>query len=366
MTPRLSIEPIGMMERPMIIAGPCSAESEPQVVETARRLAATGRVSALRAGVWKPRTRPGQFEGAGVDGLRWLTRARQETGLPVATEVGNASHVEACLAHGIDVLWVGARTTVSPFAVQEIADALQGVDVPVLVKNPVSPDIGLWVGALERLNRAGVKRLGAVFRGFTSVDSGPFHNVPLWDLAIELKTHVPGMPVLCDPSHICGSRDLIPLVAQKAFDLDLDGLMIESHIDPDAALSDAKQQLSPSAVLDLLAGIVVRMPSSSDAAFTDALRHLRDEIDRLDDEIMRAMAARMRVSERIGRYKLENNVTILQVNRWDAILRTRSALGVAMGLDEGFTRDLLRLVHHESIQVQARVMNGKEIGVGQA
>jgi chorismate mutase len=345
------------MERPMIIAGPCSAESEPQVVETARRLAATGRVDVLRAGVWKPRTRPGQFEGAGTDGLRWLTHAREETGLAVATEVGNASHVEACLTHGVDVLWIGARTTVSPFAVQEIADALQGVDVPVLVKNPVSPDVGLWVGALERLNRAGVKRLGAVFRGFTSVDAGPFHNVPLWDLAIEMKTRVPGLPVLCDPSHICGSRELIPLVSQKALDLDLDGLMIESHINPDAALSDAKQQLSPSAVRDLLEGLVVRMPSSSDSAFKDALRHLRDEIDRIDDGIMQAMAARMRISEQIGRYKRDNNVTILQVNRWDTILRTRSALGVAMGLDEGFSRDLLRLVHHESIQVQARVMS---------
>jgi len=357
MTPTLHLEPVRVMERPMIIAGPCSAESEAQVVETARQLAAGGQVDVLRAGIWKPRTRPGQYEGAGPDGLKWLIRAKEETGLPVTTEVANARHVEACLTAGVDVLWIGARTTVNPFSVQEIADALRGVDVPVLVKNPVNPDVDLWIGALERLNRVGVRRLGAVLRGFSAFDKGPFRNVPMWDLAIELKTRVPGLPILCDPSHICGNRDLIPLVSQKAYDLDLDGLMIESHINPDAALSDAKQQLTPSAVRQLLSSLVVRTATSSDLAFKDTLLHLRDQIDKLDDEIMQKMSERMRISEKIGQYKRDNNVTILQVNRWEEIIRTRSALGVAMGLDEGFTRDLLRLIHHESIQVQERVMN---------
>ncbi len=357
MNANLDLAPIRVMERPMIIAGPCSAENEAQVVETARQLAAAGSVDMLRAGIWKPRTRPGQYEGAGVDGLAWLIEAKKETGLPVTTEVANASHVEACLRHGVDVLWVGARTTVNPFSVQEIADALRGVDIPVFVKNPVNPDVDLWIGALERLNGVGIKRLGAILRGFSSFDKGPFRNAPMWDLAIELKTRVPGLPILCDPSHICGNRELIPLVAQKALDLDLDGLMIESHINPDAALSDAKQQLTPAAVKDLLAALVVRTPTSGDPVFKDTLLHLRDEIDKLDQDIMQKMAARMRISERIGAYKRDNNVTILQVTRWEEIIRTRSALGVAMGLDEGFTRDLLRLIHHESIQVQARVMN---------
>jgi chorismate mutase len=353
----LQLEPVRVVERPMIIAGPCSAESELQVVETARQLAATGRVDLLRAGIWKPRTRPGQYEGAGADGLTWLMRAREETGLPVTTEVANAAHVEACLAAGVDVLWVGARTTVNPFSVQDIADALQGVDIPVFVKNPVNPDVDLWIGALERLNHAGIRRLGAILRGFSSHDKGAFRNVPMWDLAIELKTRAPGLPILCDPSHICGNRELIPLVAQKAYDLDLDGLMVESHINPDAALSDAKQQLTPAAVRHLLETLVVRAATSTDLAFQDRLHQLREQIDRLDDEIMQKMAARMHVSEKIGEFKRDCNVTILQVNRWEEIIRTRTAHGVAMGLDEGFTRDLLRLIHHESIQVQERVMN---------
>jgi chorismate mutase len=353
----LRLEPVRVMERPMIIAGPCSAESETQVVETARQLAATGRVDVIRAGIWKPRTRPGQYEGAGPDGLAWLMRAKEETGLPVTTEVANASHVEACLTAGVDVLWVGARTTVNPFSVQEIADALRGVDVPVFVKNPVNPDVDLWVGALERLNHAGITRLGAILRGFSSHDKGAFRNVPMWDLAIELKTRAPGLPLLCDPSHICGNRELIPLVAQKAYDLDLDGLMVESHIDPDSALSDPKQQLTPTAVRQLLETLIVRTSTSDDRGFQDTLHQLREQIDRLDDEIMQKMAARMRVSAKIGEFKHDRNVTILQVNRWEEIIRTRTALGVAMGLDEGFTRDLLRLIHHESIQVQERVMN---------
>ena len=359
MTPSLLLETIGRAGRPIIIAGPCSAESEPQVVETAKQLAADGRVDLLRAGIWKPRTRPGRFEGAGAPGLRWLLRAKQETGLAVATEVAHPSHVEACLAHGVDALWIGARTTVNPFSMQELAEALRGSSVPVFVKNPVSPDVDLWLGALERLDEAGVTRLGAIFRGFKSVDAGPYHNAPMWDLAVELKTRVPGLPVLCDPSHICGSSALIPLVAQKACDLGFDGLMIESHIDPGAALSDAKQQLTPAEVRRLLDALIHRTPEGRAAASSGTLARLREDIDRLDDEIMRSIAARMRVSERIGEYKRDNDVTILQVARWGEIVRSRSVLGVAMGLDETFTRALLRLLHRGSIQVQERIMNGQ-------
>jgi chorismate mutase len=343
--------------KPFVIGGPCSAETEAQTVETAKQLHATGKIHALRAGIWKPRTRPGQYEGAGEPGLAWLRKAKEETGLPITTEVANAAHVEACLDAGVDFLWIGARTTVNPFSVQEIADALQGVDVPVFVKNPVSPDLELWIGALERLDRAGIRKLGAIHRGFSSFDKGPFRNAPLWDLAIELRTRVPDLPLLCDPSHICGNRELIPLVAQKALDLDMDGLMIESHLSPDDAWSDAKQQLTPAALRQLLAGLVVRERSSENEEFTDVLSKLREQIDGLDQDIMQRLAARMKIAGKIGAYKRDNNVTILQVSRWEEIIRTRSAIGTAMGLDEGFVRDLLRLVHHESIRIQAQIMN---------
>ena len=346
--------------KPFVIGGPCSAETETQTVETARQLQATGKIHALRAGIWKPRTRPGQYEGAGEPGLAWLRKAREETGLPVTTEVANAAHVEACLEAGVDFLWIGARTTVNPFSVQEIADALRGVDVPVFVKNPVSPDLELWIGALERLERVGVTKLGAIHRGFPSYDKGPFRNAPLWDIPIELKTRVPSLPILCDPSHICGNRELIPLVAQKALDLDMDGLMIESHLNPDDAWSDAKQQLTPSSLRQLLAGLVVRERSSANEEFADTLGRLREQIDGLDQDILQRLATRMKIAEKIGHYKRNNNVTILQVSRWEEIIRTRSSIGCAMGLDEGFVRDMLRLVHHESIRLQAQIMNAAD------
>lgn len=346
--------------KPFIISGPCSAETESQMITTAKQLAATKKVHALRAGIWKPRTRPGQFEGAGAEGLKWLVMAKQETGLPITTEVATAAHVEACLKAGVDILWVGARTTVNPFSVQEIADALQGVDIPVMVKNPVNPDIELWIGAIERLNRAGIRRMAAIHRGFSSFEKGPFRNAPMWDLAIELRTRVPDLEMFCDPSHISGNRELIAMVAQKALDLDMAGLMIESHLNPDAAWSDAKQQVTPAALVKIIEGLVVRSVTSDNKSFKDTLVVLREQIDHIDDEIMQKMANRMKISEKIGQYKKDNNVTILQVNRWEEIIHTRVALGKAMGLDEGFTRDLLRLVHHESIQVQTKVMNKVE------
>lgn len=286
-----------------------------------------------------------------------MVQAGKETGLPVTTEVANASHVDLCLKSGVDVLWIGARTTVNPFSVQEIADALRGVNIPVMVKNPVNPDLELWIGALERLNKAGITRLAAIHRGFSSFDKGPFRNAPMWDLAIELKTRVPELDIVCDPSHICGTRDLIPFVAQKALDLDMAGLMIESHITPDAAWSDARQQVTPAALAKMMESLIVRQASVDNTAFTDTLTRLREQIDQLDDEIMQKLAARMKISQKIGEYKKENAVTILQVNRWEEIIHTRVALGLAMGLGEEFTREMLKLVHHESIQVQEKVMN---------
>lgn len=349
--------------KPVIISGPCSAETEEQMLATARQVAATGKVHALRAGIWKPRTRPGQYEGAGEVGLEWLMKAKKETGLPVTTEVANAAHVEACLKAGVDILWIGARTTVNPFSVQEIADVLKGVDIPVMVKNPVNPDLELWIGALERLNKSGITKMAAIHRGFSSFEKGPFRNAPMWDLAIELKTRIPDLDIICDPSHITGTRDLISLISQKALDLDMAGLMIESHINPDAAWSDAKQQVTPAALSKIIDGLVVRAVSSDNKSFKDTLSILREQIDQLDDEIMQKMSARMKISEKIGQYKKENNVTILQVSRWEEIIQTRVSLGKAMGLDEQFMSDLLKLIHHESIQVQTRVMNKVEARV---
>ncbi|HCW06550.1 MAG TPA: 3-deoxy-7-phosphoheptulonate synthase [Cytophagales bacterium] len=351
------------VDKPIIISGPCSAETEEQTIATAKQIAATGKVHALRAGIWKPRTRPGQYEGAGDVGLQWLMAAKKETGLPVTTEVANAAHVEASLKAGVDILWVGARTTVNPFSVQEIADSLKGVDIPVMVKNPVNPDLELWIGAMERLHKAGIKTMAAIHRGFSSSEKGPFRNLPMWDIAIELKTRFPELEIICDPSHIGGNRELISFISQKALDLDMSGLMIESHINPDAAWSDAKQQITPAVLGKIVSELVVRKADSENKMFKDTLSVLRDQIDHLDDEIMQKIASRMKISEKIGQYKRENNVTILQVGRWDEIIKTRVTLGKAMGLDEGFTRDLLRLVHHESIQIQEKVMNKTEVKV---
>jgi len=349
--------------KPVIISGPCSAETEEQTIATAKQLAATGKVHALRAGIWKPRTRPGQYEGAGEEGLKWLVQAKKETGLPVTTEVANAAHVEAALKAGVDILWVGARTTVNPFSVQEVADALKGVDIPVMIKNPINPDIELWLGAFERLYKAGITKMAAIHRGFSSFEKGPFRNAPMWDLAIELKTRIPEIDMICDPSHIAGSRELISFVSQKALDLDMVGLMIESHINPDAAWSDAKQQVTPGVLSKIIDALIVRTVSSDNKSFKDTLGVLRDQIDQIDDEIMSKLSARMKISEKIGQYKKDNNVTILQVNRWEEIIQTRITLGKAMGLNETFTQDLLKLIHNESIQIQTKVMNKTEVKV---
>lgn len=347
--------------KPLIIAGPCSAETEDQLVSTAHLLANTGKVNVLRAGIWKPRTRPGEFEGIGSIGLEWLKRAKEETGLLTATEVATAKHVEEALAAGVDVLWVGARSTANPFTVQEIADALEaaGADIPVLVKNPVNPDLSLWIGALERINRAGIKKIAAIHRGFSSFEKTAFRNEPMWDLAIQLKTIAPELPIINDPSHICGNRELIPYVTQKAMDMDMQGLIIESHIDPSVAWTDAKQQVTPAALADLLDGLNVRKPESNNPAFEDKLAELRQQIDKLDDQILKTIGDRMKIAEKIGEYKRDNNVTILQVSRWDEIVQKRVQLAKALNLGEDFTVKYLELLHNESIRKQNEVMNVK-------
>jgi len=344
-------------EEPLIISGPCSVETEEQLLSTAHLLAATGKVSVLRAGIWKPRTRPGEFEGIGSIGLEWLKRAKAETGLLTAVEVATAKHVEEALAAGVDILWIGARSTANPFTVQEIADALKGIDIPVLVKNPVNPDISLWIGALERINNAGITKLGAIHRGFSSYEKSSFRNEPMWELAIQLKTLCPELPIINDPSHICGNRELIPYIAQKALDMDMQGLMIESHIDPSVAWTDAKQQITPAALEELVSRLSIREPESSNEAFADKLAELRKQIDKIDDIVIQKLGERMAIVEKIGKYKRDNNVTILQVNRWDEILKKGSAFARALKLDLSFTEKFLELVHGESIRKQTEIMN---------
>lgn len=347
--------------QPLLISGPCSAETEDQLIATAHLLAKTGKVSVLRAGIWKPRTRPGEFEGIGSIGLTWLKRAKEETGLPIAVEVANAKHVEEALAAGVDILWVGARSTVNPFTVQEIADALKGVDIPVMVKNPINPDLQLWIGALERINNAGITKLAAIHRGFSSYEKTAFRNEPMWELAIQLKTLVPDLPIINDPSHICGNRELIQYVAQKALDLDMQGLMIESHLDPSVAWTDAKQQLTPAALSELMDLLTLRKPEIKDKAFTDKLADLRTNIDKIDDQIIQKIAERMQIVQKIGEFKRDNGVTILQVNRWDQIMNKRSAFAKALKLDLNFTGKLLELIHSESIRKQTEIMNDKPV-----
>ncbi len=325
----LNIEPLENWltanNQPLLISGPCSAETEDQLLTTAHLLAATGKVSVLRAGIWKPRTRPGEFEGIGSIGLEWLKRAKAETGLPTAVEVANAKHVEEALAAGVDILWIGARSTVNPFTVQEIADALQGHDIPVLIKNPVNPDLQLWIGAIERINKAGITKIGAIHRGFSSFEKSSFRNEPMWEMAIQLKTLCPELPIINDPSHICGNRELIPYISQKALDLDMQGLMIESHLDPSVAWTDAKQQLTPAAVSELMDRLTVREPESKNEAFVDKLAELRKQIDKIDDLLLQKLGERMSIVEKIGEYKRDNQVTVLQVNRWDEILKKGTA-----------------------------------------
>jgi chorismate mutase len=339
-------------ERPLVIAGPCSAESREQLLDTARQLAKDGRVNAIRAGVWKPRTRPGSFEGIGTPALQWLIEAREETGLPVATEVANRHHVEAALKAGVDILWIGARTTVNPFYVQEIADALRGTDIPVLVKNPIHPDIGLWVGALERLQEAGIRQLAAVLRGFFAYDSGPFRNEPRWEMTFELRGLAPDLPILCDPSHIAGRRDLIATVAQTAMDIQLEGLMIETHCRPEEALSDAKQQITPVALSQILDQLVLRKQDAEGLITFQKLEGLRAEIDQIDVRLIQILTERFKVVEAIGLLKNQEQISIFQLERFFQLLDDRRMRGIIAGLDPDLLRELFQVIHKFSVQQQ--------------
>ena len=346
-----------LQKRPLIISGPCSAETEEQVVQTATKLAATGKVDILRAGIWKPRTRPGSFEGIGTKGLPWLQQAKKESGLPVAVEVATAKQVEDALHFGVDVLWIGARTTVNPFSVQDVADALKGADVPVLIKNPINPDLELWIGAVERVANAGIKNIGLIHRGFSSYGNTEYRNAPMWHLAIEMKRRNPGMLLINDPSHICGRRDILMDVAQKAIDLDFDGLIIESHIDPDNAWSDAKQQVTPERLGEMISSIVWRTEEIDSEELHAVMEKMRQQINQLDDELLQLIGQRMKVADKIGQYKKDNNITILQTNRWNAILERAYERGDKLGLSQEFITKYFDAVHMESINHQNKIMN---------
>jgi chorismate mutase len=344
-------------KRPLIISGPCSAETEEQVIETATRLAKTGKVDMLRAGIWKPRTRPGSFEGIGTKGLPWLQQAKKLSGLPTAVEVATGKQVEDALHFDVDVLWIGARTTVNPFSVQEVADALRGVDIPVLVKNPINPDLELWTGAVERVAKAGIKQVGLIHRGFSSYGNTEYRNAPMWHLAIEMHRRNPDMLLINDPSHICGRRDILLEIAQEAINLDYDGLMIESHIDPDNAWSDASQQITPEQLSALLDEIIWRKEEIASPEAHAVLEKMRQQINQLDDELMQLLGQRMKIADRIGTYKKENNITILQTRRWNEILERASKKAEKHGLSKEFIIKYLDAVHMESINHQNKVFN---------
>lgn len=339
-------------ERPFVIAGPCSAETEEQVMSTARELARKG-CHNFRAGVWKPRTKPGGFEGKGEEALGWMKQVKEETGMRITTEVAKPEHVELCLKYGIDILWIGARTSANPFAMQDLADSLRGVDIPVFVKNPVNPDLELWIGAMERINQAGIKRIAAIHRGFSSYDQKIYRNLPMWQIPMELHRRIPGLPLICDPSHIGGRRDLIAPLCQQAMDLGFDGLIIESHCNPDAAWSDAKQQVAPDVLDYILSLLVVRDEHST----TEGITLLRKQIDELDNDLMELLAKRMRVCREIGQYKKEHNMTVFQANRYNEILEKRGAQGSLMGMDAEFIAKVFESVHEESVRQQMEIIN---------
>ena len=351
----LELEPLKLPsdnERPFVIAGPCSAETEEQVMTTARQLAMKG-CHNFRAGVWKPRTKPGGFEGHGEIALPWMKQVKEETGMLVSTEVATPEHVELCLKYGIDILWIGARTSANPFAMQAIADALQGVDIPVFVKNPINPDLELWIGALERINQAGIKRLGAIHRGFSSYDKKIYRNMPMWQIPIELRRRIPELPIICDPSHIGGRRELIAPLCQQAMDLGFDGLIVESHCEPDKAWSDAKQQVTPDVLDFILSLLIIRDEKTT----TEGISQLRKQIDELDNDLMELLSKRMRVCREIGHYKKEHNMTVLQPTRYNEILNKRGAQGTLCGMDSDFVKVVFEAVHQESVRQQMEIIN---------
>ena len=357
MASRLELVPLNdwgffhLPPRPCVIAGPCSAESEEQVMQTATGLRQIG-INVFRAGIWKPRTHPGCFEGVGVPGLKWMQRVRRETGMRICTEVANEKHVFECLKHGVDMVWLGARTTANPFLVQEIAEALRDTDIPVLVKNPVNPDLDLWIGAFERLNAQGVRKLGAIHRGVSTAAKIKYRNAPQWEMAVELRARYPELPMFADPSHMGGRREYLQELSQRAMDLGLDGLMIESHCDPSCALSDAAQQLTPSDLIKLLENLVVRDAVTSDEEFNENLSRLRAQIDVLDENLIFTLASRMRVSRSIGDLKKENSVAIVQPTRWDEVLEKAASSAVTYGVDPDFIKRIFNAIHEASVAEQ--------------
>lgn len=340
------------VKRPLVIAGPCSAETEEQVMQTAKELAAKD-IKIFRAGIWKPRTKPGGFEGVGSVGLPWLQQVKKETGMYVATEIATPKHVLEALKYGVDMLWIGARTSANPFAMQEIADALQGVNIPILIKNPVNPDLELWIGAVERIYNAGVKKIGVIHRGFSSYDKKIYRNLPQWHIPIELKRRIPELPIICDPSHIGGKRELIAPLCQQAMDLNYDGLIIESHCNPDAAWSDKEQQVTPDILAYVLNLLVIRETIQT----TENLTELRHQIDEIDNQLLEILAKRMRISREIGQYKKEHNMPVLQTRRYDEILMKRISMAQSMGMDAEFMKTVLEAIHEESVRQQVEVLN---------
>jgi chorismate mutase len=360
MTLRLDINPIKTwlpkLDNPLLISGPCSLESETQALDTARLLAKDKRVFVYRGGVWKPRTRPGSFEGIGSIGLKWLQLVKQETGLPVGTEVANAQHTEEALKAGLDVVWIGARSTASPFVVQEIADVVKGSNIVVMLKNPVNPDTQLWMGAIERIHQAGIKNIVAIHRGFTPFSETKYRNYPNWQTVIELRQLLPNLPIICDPSHIAGKRDFLYEISQKAFDMGMEGLMLESHIDPSCALSDAAQQLTPADLAKLLDRLVIRHETASNPDFATQLDVLRNRIDAIDTELLETLSSRVDIVKKIGQYKKDHNVTALQINRWTKLMEDRVNIGKKLELNEKFVKMLFELIHEDSVRMQTEIM----------
>nr|WP_321354289.1 chorismate mutase [uncultured Draconibacterium sp.] len=361
MSLKLDINPIKAwmpnIDNPLLISGPCSLETEEQTMETARLLAKDKRVFVFRGGVWKPRTRPGSFEGVGSIGLKWLQQVKEETGLPVGTEVANAQHTEEALKAGLDVLWIGARSTASPFVVQEIADVLKGTDTVVMIKNPVNPDVQLWMGAVERIHQAGIKNIVGIHRGFTPFRETKYRNYPNWKTFIELKRLLPNLPVICDPSHIAGTREYLYEISQKAFDMGMEGLMVESHRDPSCALSDAGQQLTPGDLGKMLDKLVIRYENASNPDFVNQLDVLRSRIDAIDTELLETLASRVQIVKQIGEYKRDNNVTALQISRWTELMEKRVKLGKSMDVNETFVKILFQLIHEDSVRMQTEIMD---------
>lgn len=344
---------------PLIIAGPCGAETYEQVIETAKLLHDIKSIKLFRAGIWKPRTRPNSFEGVGEEGLIWLKDVQKQFNLKTTVEVANAQHTELALKHGVDVLWIGARTTGNPFSVQEIADVLKGVDIPVFIKNPIHADLQLWIGAIERMSNSGITKLAAIHRGFHYAGKTKYRNKPLWEIALELKTTLPNLPIICDPSHISGNRELIEHVSQKALDLGMNGLMIESHINPAVALSDAQQQLTPFALNEILSNLIYRQTTSQNPECTNKLDQFRNIINEIDDELLNILKKRMTIIEQIGEYKKEHHITIFQLDRWKQILDSRPVWAEKIGLPEAVAEKLCLLLHEESIRIQTEIMNKK-------